>query len=449
MAKRSAGRRRGLPEDITAPITPVRSGRRNTPLPPWSETWQLPVFVAVVHWLLVQIPASLAYKYGNLNAASPPYGREPVPLDGWVGTIVNPMRQWDGLWYRLVAIEGYEGSTAKAAFWPLYPWTIRAVHNLFGISYEAAAYLIANICFGVALLLLYRLLILDFDRKIAGTAIWAIAIFPTAFFFTAAYTESPFLMLLVGALLAARQRQWWLAGVVGALAALTRSYGMFLALPFAVLMWQQYGDSLKRAPWRLLAVGMPLLGPAIFSWHLERVQGNWQQWRDVQSEWCRFSASPWDTLRWGFSGERGLCDVRTGQVLPPAEGADWKWLHDLWDKPGWDLITSNQWRNLVGNSDTLELISTLLFLALAVIGIWLLPAYMSAYLWPGLLVPLFQPSTIHALMSVPRFGLTLFPLFVVMAILLSGKRVTPFLAVASSVLLILLTVQFSQWYWVS
>ena len=311
--------------------------------------------VAFVHWLLVQIPATLAYKYGELNAASPPYGREPVPLDGWVGAIVNPLRQWDGLWYRLVAIEGYEGSSAKAAFWPLYPWTIRVVHNLFGISYETASYLIANLCFVIALILLYRLVIIDFNQKIAYTTLWAMAIFPTALFFSAAYTESPFLMLMVGALLAARLQRWWLAGVIGALAALTRSYGMFLVLPFAVLMWQQYGESIKKQPVRLIAVGMPVLGPAIFSWHLHRVQGNWQAWQDVQQEWNRYSAKPWETLQWAFQ-ERSPRNIAMG--MRDGDGADWTWLHRLWDNPGWDLITSNSWRLQTANSDTLELIST-------------------------------------------------------------------------------------------
>ncbi|MDQ2683162.1 MAG: glycosyltransferase family 39 protein [Chloroflexota bacterium] len=447
MAKRSAGRRRGLPEDVT---TPIPTGRRRSTLasrlPPLAETWQFPLFVALVHWLIVQIPATLAYRYGNLNAASPPYGREPVPLDGWVGDIVNPMRMWDGLWYRLVAIEGYEGSTAKAAFWPLYPWTIRAVHNMFGIEWETAGYLIANICFLVALILLYRLVLLDFNPKIARTALWAIAIFPTAFFFSAVYTESPFLMLMVGALLAARVQRWWLAGAIGALAALTRSYGMFLVLPFAVLMWQQYGENIKRAPLRALAIGLPLLGPAFFSWHLDRVQGNWQQWQDVQQEWNRYDARPWDTLRWAFQ-ERSPQNAELG--LRDGDGADWDWLGQLFDNFSWDLITSNAWRLELANSDTLELVCTLLFIALALIGFRLLPFYQTVYLLPGLLVPLFQPSSVHTLMSMPRFGLTLFPLFIVMAILLSERRITPFLAVLSAAMLVLLTVQFSQWYWVS
>ena len=52
-------------------------------------------------------------------------------------------------------------------------------------------------------------------------------------------------------------------------------------------------------------------------------------------------------------------------------------------------------------------------------------------------------------MSIPRFGLVLFPLFIVMAILFRKRVVYLPLALVSTFLLILLTVQFSTWYWVS
>jgi hypothetical protein len=91
----------------------------------------------------------------------------------------------------------------------------------------------------------------------------------------------------------------------------------------------------------------------------------------------------------------------------------------------------------------------LAFLGLALIGLRILPLYQTLYLLPGLIVPMFQPSTIHSLMSMPRFGLTLFPLFAVIGVLLNGRRFTPVLGVASAALLILLTIQFSTWYWVS
>ena len=88
----------------------------------------VPIRVWVIHWLLVQIPATLAMRFGVPNdPPSPPYGEMPPTLAGLAHWIVEPLRNWDGLWYRLIALEGYGGGTesAKAAFWPLLPGTMR------------------------------------------------------------------------------------------------------------------------------------------------------------------------------------------------------------------------------------------------------------------------------------------------------------------------------------
>ena len=79
------------------------------------------------------------------------------------------------------------------------------------------------------MVLLYQLVRIDFDTPIARRTSGLWRCFPTSLFFTAVYTESMFLMLSVAALLCARIRRWWLAGVLWeCLAALTRSHGIFL-----------------------------------------------------------------------------------------------------------------------------------------------------------------------------------------------------------------------------
>jgi hypothetical protein len=52
-------------------------------------------------------------------------------------------------------------------------------------------------------------------------------------------------------------------------------------------------------------------------------------------------------------------------------------------------------------------------------------------------------------MSMPRFVLPLFPLFVVAALLVRNGKVGWALMTASSILLVILTMQFALWYWVS
>lgn len=421
-----------------------------TEIPRWEIGY--PLAVALVHFLIVQITAVLASLYGTQNSPSPPFQTLPPVPGGIWRHLVDPMRMWDGLWYRLVAVQGYPGTgnnVANDAFWPLYPMSMRGLSRLTGLPEDVSGYLIANVCFFVAMVLLYQLVRIDFDRPIARRTIWALALFPTSLFFTAVYTESMFLMLSVAAILCARVRRWWLAGVLGMLAALTRSHGIFLVIPFAVLWFKQYGFYLRAMIPKGVTVLMPLLGPVLFGGYLQRTQGDWKNFIDVQAMWNRTSAMPWRTFQCATQGcvmtVHQYGEDRTFQVY----GADWSWLRQLIDHPSWPLVTSNGWRLNVANSDTLELVATVFFIVLIIIGFKVLPLYQSLYLVPGIVIPLFQPSTVHPLMSIPRFGLVLFPLFIVMAVVLRKRWLYLPLAAISTLLLILLTLQFSSWYWVS
>jgi hypothetical protein len=455
MAYPSSGRAAVNPNQDTVPLTTAAARRRGrAPALDFSYAGSVgyPVFVGVIHFLIVQVTAFFAWRYGTPTASSGPYDKSiERPMHGFVGELVTPLRMWDGLWYKLIAEEGYGKHEANAAFWPLFPWLMNLGHRIFNVEPEIAGWVIANLSFVGALILLYRLVSLDFDTKVAKRTLWAIALFPTSVFFSAVYTESLFLMLAVGALLAARQRQWLIAGVAGAFAALTRSYGVLLLIPFAVLLWQQYGFNLRRALPHALPAALPALGPIIFGWWLERVQGDWAQFIHVQSQWWRTDAMPWKTFDCAINGCQLPLTVypSTRSEIKSIQPADWGWFRALIDNPHWSFLTSEQFRLRVANSDTLELVSTILFLILAVLGLRLLPLYLSAFLIPGLVIPLFNPSIIHPLMSMPRFGLTLFPLFIVIALIVRNRTVGISLAMASACLLVIFTVQFSQWYWVS
>lgn len=418
-----------------------------------AEAVTFPVLVGLVHFVIVQLAASIAYLTGTPREDSAPYRYVPVPMEGLARVLVEPLRQWDGFWYKLIAEQGYGGpppNDAFPAFWPLYPWLMAIGSQLTGVSVETAGWVISHVVFLVALTLLYRLVALDFDRPTARRTLLALALFPTAFFFSAVYTESLFLMLAVGALLAARQGNWLLAGILGALTALTRFQGMLLLVPFAVLFVQQHRFDLRRWFPNALFAALPILGPATFALHLERVGKQPLDFYEAQQGWDRFSALPLETFRCATVGCIVEPERLTDQTRPFAvRGAEWGWLRDLLSQPTWDFFTSFQFRDAVANSDTLELVSTLLFLGLALAGVRRLPLYQSAYIWPALLLPLFGPSIVHPLFSVPRFGITLFPLFIMLVLLLKQRRVAVPALLVSALLLVLLTAQFAQWYWVS
>ncbi len=409
-----------------------------------AELWAFPLRVWVIHWLLVQIPATYALRFGVPNSPSPPYSEMPPPLTGLAHWLVEPLRNWDGLWYRLIALEGYAGGTqsAKAAFWPLLPGIMRGGSELTGWTPESVGYLVANLAFLGALLILYRLILLDFgDAVLARRTLWALALFPTALFFSAVYTESLFLFLSVAALYLWRRDMFWLAGLVGVGAALSRSGGVFLILPFLALLWDRH-----RTDWRgywpgIIPAFFPALGPALFGALLHQEQGNWRAFIDVQEQWNRYSALPWETLRCAMS----TCHTLGGEP----DGVSWGWLTTLVNDPSWATITSNDWRVSVANSDVLELAVTVLFLILALLGLKLLPLYQTVWVLPALIIPLLQPSEVHALMSMPRFVLVLFPLFIILARLLRPRALRIPWFIVSTTLLVLLSVQFALWYWVS
>ena len=146
-----------------------------------------PLSVAALHWLIVHFVATIAYHSGTLNSiVSPAYQIVPPPLTGLAHYLVEPMRQWDGPWYKLVAERGYSGygeAQYQAAFWPLYPWLMDYGSRLTGWSVDTVGFLVSHLAFAGALVLLYRLVALDFDEGVARRTIVALAFFPTAFFF--------------------------------------------------------------------------------------------------------------------------------------------------------------------------------------------------------------------------------------------------------------------------
>ncbi|HVF45057.1 MAG TPA: hypothetical protein VM936_18675, partial [Pyrinomonadaceae bacterium] len=133
--------------------------------------------------------------------------------------------RWDAPHYLDIARMGYvkEGVESRwVVFYPLYPWLVRAA-TLFVRDELAAAFLVSTLASVAAGLLLYRLALLDEERAVARAAVFFMFVFPTSYFLHIGYTESLFLALALGTFLAARERRWPLAGLLGALACMTRA----------------------------------------------------------------------------------------------------------------------------------------------------------------------------------------------------------------------------------
>src|ERR671916_691165 len=119
-----------------------------------------------------------------------------------------------------------------AASRPLYPLLMRSFAELFGgpVTWGALSVwgpLISLAALPFALFFVYRIAEEHWDSGVARGAVLALALFPTAFFLNAAYTESLFLALSAGSLWAARVRRDLLlaCALAGLATTVVRAYG--------------------------------------------------------------------------------------------------------------------------------------------------------------------------------------------------------------------------------
>ncbi|MER3515340.1 MAG: hypothetical protein C4310_13885, partial [Chloroflexota bacterium] len=130
-----------------------------------------------------------------------------------------------------VATVGYAGFDHSLHVQPLYPLLIRAIGTLLARDWLLASIVVANVAYLLALIYFHRLVVLDFSEDVARRSVVCLALFPTAFYFLAGYSESLLLLGSVAGFYYARRGRWAAAGVAGLLAALARWQGALLVVP--------------------------------------------------------------------------------------------------------------------------------------------------------------------------------------------------------------------------
>jgi Gpi18-like mannosyltransferase len=313
--------------------------------------------------------------------------------------------RWDAVHYIDIATRGYLGT--DMAFFPLYPLLIKLV-GAFAGNHLIAGLLISNASFFFGLLFLYRLIEREYDRSVARRAIFYVSIFPTAVFFSAVYTESLFFMLTVASFYYMRAGRWWIAGAIGFLAALSRVEGVLLIVPF-LMEWFSAMRARTASPFGVLAAGLIPLGLVTYMAYLWVLRADPLYFSHVQIHWNRHLAFPWVSV------------INAFEKIAHSTTA---------------LLIANQ---------SLEIAFTLLMLGVLAFG-WksLRPSYI-AYMALSILVPMSTSS----LMSMPRFALVLFPMFVIFARWGERRWVNNLISAFSLPLLGLYTVLFANWYWVA
>ena len=352
---------------------------------------------------------------GYILLTAPKYSSNPVDIVG----ILASWNHWDAANYVRIAQFGYQ-TPYDVAFFPLFPLLITAFAHILGSwSYLLVGTTISNAALLGALFVIYQLAVEAGGEQVAQRTLLYLCIFPTAFYFFAPYNESLFLLLTASTFLAMRQQRWWLAGLLGLLAALTRSAGILLVIPYMVELWttrESITASRQNMLFRILPILLIPLGTALYAIYCWHISGNPLDFIAVQSHWGRHTTWPWQGI--------------------------WQSLTEIfWYQP---FGSFNEVHNL------LDLSATLAFIALAIVGKNKLRASYSFWMGLALLYMILSPATValDPLESNQRFVLEMFPAFITLSMLgIKHPRLHQAIMLAFPTLLATLSILFIMNRW--
>lgn len=322
----------------------------------------------------------------------------------WIFGIWN---RWDAQSYLSIARHGYTSVGERSfqiVFFPFYPFLVSLLSIITRDVFVSALLIsgIASIALG---LLFYRLVKLDHSENIGMSSVWFLFIFPTGYFLHIPYTESLFLALVIGCFYFVRKQKWLLAGLLGFFACATRINGLILclALPFEIwLIWRET----KRFDVRWSWLGLIPFGFVSYLMINYFVMGNAFSFLDAQREhWQKFLQPPWTSIYRKskevfdnpLSKIDGFFELFFAAIGLIAIILGWKYLrpsYRVWMIASWLLFVSTAW-----------------------------------------------------LLSVPRYVLTMFPLFILIALMSKNKWVGQLISFCSILYLALFIIQFVQGRW--
>lgn len=216
-----------------------------------------------------------------------PYAKE--LLSPYGPRLLTTWAQFDGVHYLTIILSGYKDTELIQAFFPLYPLIIKYLHFL-PLNTITLGITLSTVCLTASLMMLRPLLQRILPQVSANKIMLLILLFPTSFFFTSFYTESLFLFLLLVSFYAMEKKSFALAGIFGALASATRLTGLFI-MPTLVWVWWVHHkkDGLKsltkpRSIINFLWCCLPLLGIGTYMLYLYREFGDPLLFVHVQDE---------------------------------------------------------------------------------------------------------------------------------------------------------------------
>lgn len=278
----------------------------------------------------------------------------------------SALANWDGQHFLNIAKNGYQQSF-EFAFFPLYPLLIKLISNITG-SFLISGLLISFLSSFFTVIFLFKLVEAEFDFATARKTIVMLLIFPTAFFLLTVYSESLFLLLTVASFYFLKKEKFFWASILAILAFLTRFVGVAVLAAVLFVIYQQF--KFKKPIFYLLIFGGMVLVLSFFY----LTSQNPFIFISAEQHWQRTLTLPglniWETVK--------------------------------------SLVTPgfiNQ--NIVA---VFDLLFTIFGLGLILRVKRFLEMKYFIYSLISILLPIFTPS----LSSMPRFILTIFPIFIIL-----------------------------------
>jgi hypothetical protein len=251
----------------------------------------------VIGWALAIKVLLLALGLASYRA----FEEEDVPLGRPWLEIWN---QWDAIHFLRLAEFGYSAADKfKAWFYPFYPWCVRVFSYITG-DFLTASFVVSGIALLFAVVILRRVAAVEWNATIARRTVYFFLIFPTAYVLHIGYTESLFFALAVGSIFAARKTRWWLAGILGAFAWMTRANGIVL-LPTLIVEAGHEWTTIRRWRWQWLWIAVVPAGFAVYLFLNWRISGDPFAFLKLRRQLFHMSFSwPWKGIADAFRNVR-------------------------------------------------------------------------------------------------------------------------------------------------
>jgi Gpi18-like mannosyltransferase len=284
-------------------------------------------------------------------------------------------------------------------FYPLYPLLIKLFSYIFQDLFLSGV-IVSTLCLIMACVYLYKLAFLEFnDKEIAFNSMKFLLIFPLSFFLGLVFSDCLFLALAIATFYYLRKQKWFLAGLFGGLASLTRNFGVLLLIPAALEYLSATGllEKLKQKNWKMIfndlaAKGSNLLlivlGQVVYLVINKVVTGDWFTFVKYQRE------------NWNNGFSLNIVNNLQSYVY---NAFDWK-----------PADAGTMWIPLIF---LVVITISLVFYAMRKIRISYI-AYTLAYLFTCLCATW--------LISFPRYSLGLFPVYIILALLAAKSRTNNF-----------------------